>query len=32
MKKINLIETTETNLDEAIEDNKKQKKRVFLKN
>jgi len=31
MKKINLIETTEINLDEAIEDNKKQKKRGFFK-
>jgi len=31
MKKINLIEVREMNLDEAIEDNKKQKKRGFFK-
>ena len=31
MKKINLIEVREMNLDEAIEDNKKQKKKIFFK-
>ena len=31
MKKINLIEVREMNLDEAIEDNKKPKKKVFFK-
>ena len=31
MKKINLIDAREMNLDEAIEDNKKQKKKYFLK-
>ena len=31
-KKVNLIENTETNLDEAIEENEKPKKKVFLKN
>ena len=31
MKKINLIETTEINLDEAIEDNEEPKKKGFLK-
>jgi len=31
MKKINLIEAREMNLDEAIEDNKKLKKKIFFK-
>ena len=31
-KKVNLIENTEINLDEAIEENEKPKKKVFLKN
>ena len=31
MKKINLIETTEINLDEAIEDNEQPKKKGFFK-
>jgi len=31
MKKINLIEVREMNLDEAIEDNKKPKKKGFFK-
>ena len=31
-KKVNLIEATETNLDDAIEENKKPKKKGFLKN
>jgi hypothetical protein len=31
MKKINLIDAREMNLDEAIEDNKKQKKKIFFK-